>query len=147
MHDKLDIGNVQYVNPINKSMISHYINVFFYVNITCRSSRPYVFCKKNYYRNFTKFTGKHLCQSLFFNKVSGLRLATLFEKRLWHMCFPVNFVKFLRTPFYIEYFWWLLFPRLSLYILLLPCHTILEILLLSQKVVFLLVYAERHFLY
>ena len=22
------------------------------------------------------------------------------EKRLWHMCFPVNFVTFLRTPFY-----------------------------------------------
>ena len=26
-------------------------------------------------RNFAKFTGKHLCQSLFFNKVAGLRLA------------------------------------------------------------------------
>ena len=25
--------------------------------------------------NFTKFTGKHLCQSLFFNKVAGLRPA------------------------------------------------------------------------
>ena len=22
------------------------------------------------------------------------------KKRLWHKCFPVNFVKFLRTPFY-----------------------------------------------
>ena len=30
--------------------------------------------KKNVLRNFTKFTGKHLCQSLFFNKVTGLRL-------------------------------------------------------------------------
>ena len=27
-------------------------------------------------RNFAKFTGKHLCQSLFFNKVAGLRTAT-----------------------------------------------------------------------
>ena len=25
--------------------------------------------------------------------------ATLFKKRRWHMCFPVNFAKFLRTPF------------------------------------------------
>ena len=25
--------------------------------------------------------------------------ATLFKKRPWHRCFPVNFVKFLRTPF------------------------------------------------
>ena len=27
-----------------------------------RSSRPVVFCKKGVLRNFTKFTGKHLCQ-------------------------------------------------------------------------------------
>ena len=26
--------------------------------------------------------------------------ATLLKKRLWHRCFPVNFVEFLRTPFY-----------------------------------------------
>ena len=26
--------------------------------------------KKGVYRNFAKFTGKHLCQSLFFNKVA-----------------------------------------------------------------------------
>ena len=50
-------------------------------------------------RNFTKFTGNHLCQSLFFNKVTGVRCATLLKKRIWHRCFPVNFTKFLRTPF------------------------------------------------
>ena len=33
-----------------------------------RSSRPELFCKKGVLRNFAKFTGKHLCQSLFFNK-------------------------------------------------------------------------------
>ena len=27
------------------------------------------------------------------------RPATLLKRRLWHRCFPVNFVKFLRTPF------------------------------------------------
>ena len=36
-------------------------------------------------RNFTKFPGKHLCQSLFFNKVAGLRPATLLKKRLAQM--------------------------------------------------------------
>ena len=36
------------------------------------------------------------------------RLATLLKKRLWHRCFLVNFVKFQRTPFYIERPWWLL---------------------------------------
>ena len=37
-----------------------------------RSSRPDVFCKKGALRNFAKFSRKHLCQSLFFNKVIGL---------------------------------------------------------------------------
>ena len=34
--------------------------------MTSRSSRPEVFCKKGVLRNFVKFTGKHLCQGLFF---------------------------------------------------------------------------------
>ena len=34
-----------------------------------RSSCPEVFCKKEPPRNFAKFTGKHLCQSLLFNKL------------------------------------------------------------------------------
>ena len=37
-----------------------------------------------------------------------VRPATLLKKRLWHRCFPVNFVKFLRTPFFTEHLWWLL---------------------------------------
>ena len=36
------------------------------------SSRPEVFCEKGVLENFTKFTGKHLYQGLFFNKVAGL---------------------------------------------------------------------------
>ena len=32
-------------------------------------------------------------------RVSGLRPATLLKKRLWHRCFPANFVKLSRTPF------------------------------------------------
>ena len=39
-----------------------------YTFITSRSSRPEVFCKKGVLGNFTIFTGKHLCQSLFLNK-------------------------------------------------------------------------------
>ena len=38
-----------------------------------KSSRPEVFCKKGVLRDFAKFTGKHLCQSLFFSKVAGLQ--------------------------------------------------------------------------
>ena len=75
------------------------------------NSHPEVFCKKVVLKNFTKLTGKHLCHNLFFNKDAGLRPATLLKKRLWHRCFPVNFSKFLRTPFVIEHLWWLLLSR------------------------------------
>ena len=67
-----------------------------------------MFCKKGVLRNFSKFTGKHLCRSLFFNKVAGLRPATLLKKKLLHRCFPANFGKFLRTSFLIEHPRWLL---------------------------------------
>ena len=73
-------------------------------SICVRSSRPEVFCKKGVFRNFTEFIGKHLCQSLFWP-------ATLLKKRLWHRCFPENFLKFLRTPFLKEHLWWLLLMR------------------------------------
>ena len=64
-------------------------NVFAEVWISTyfRSSRPDLFCKKGVLRK---------------------EPATLLKKRLWHRCFPVNFVKFLRTPFYIKHLWWLL---------------------------------------
>ena len=68
-----------------------------------RSSHRDVFWENGVLRIFAKFTRKHLCQSLFFNKVA--RPATLIEKRLWHRCFPVNFAKFLRTPFLTEHLW------------------------------------------
>ena len=61
-----------------------------------RSSRRRSSVKKGVLRNFAKFTGKHLCQSLFFNKFAGLRPSTLSKG---HTCFLVNFAKFLRTPF------------------------------------------------
>ena len=64
-----------------------------------RSSRPNVFYKKGALRNSAKFTGKHLCHSLFFNKVAGLRRKTLFKKWLWHRCFPVNFFKISKSTF------------------------------------------------
>ena len=73
-----------------------------------RSSRAEVFCKNGILRNIAKFTGKHLCQSFFFNKVAGFRFATSLKKRLWHRRFPVNFAKFLMTSFLKEHLWWLL---------------------------------------
>ena len=42
-----------------------------------------------------------------FNKIVGVRPATLLKKRLWHRGFPVNFAKFIRTSFLTEHFQWL----------------------------------------
>ena len=64
-----------------------------------RSSQQRYSVMKVVLKNFAKYKGKYLCQSLFFNKFAGLRPATLLKKRLWHRCFPVNSAKFLRTPF------------------------------------------------
>ena len=41
---------------------------------------PKLFCRKGAIRNFAKFTGKHLCQCLFLNKVAALRSATLLKR-------------------------------------------------------------------
>ena len=88
-----------------------------------RTSRPEVFCKKDVFRNITKFIGKHLCQSLFFNKiarysqkhhkihwkrlvpeplfykVAGLRLATLL-KEAQAQVFSYEFWKISRNAFF-----------------------------------------------
>ena len=59
---------------------------------------PGVFWKKGVLRNF-KINRKTPVPESLFNTVAGLTPATLLKKRLWLMCFPVNFVKFLRTRF------------------------------------------------
>ena len=71
--------------------------LLFFLHAFVRSSRPDVLCKKGILRNFGKFIEKHMCQKLFFNKVAGLRPATLLKKSLCHRCFSVNFAKFLQS--------------------------------------------------
>ena len=76
---------------------------------------PEVFCKHRCSQKFLKIHRKTPVLESLFNKASGLWPAILFKKRLQHRCFPVNFVKFLRTSFYIEHLWWLLSLSFSLY--------------------------------
>ena len=59
-----------------------------------RSSHRRCFIKKGVLENLANFIGKHLCKGLSFNMVGGLR-PTLLKGE-----FPVNFAKFLRTPFW-----------------------------------------------
>ena len=70
--------NIQRKTPVLKFLFNKVAGLH---DCCSGSSRLEVFCEKILLRNFSKFTGKHLCQSLFFNKVAGL----------------------LRTPFFIEH--------------------------------------------
>ena len=63
-------------------------------------SRTEVFCKKSVLKSLAKFTGKHLCQGLLFNEVAGEAFNFYLKKRF--SCFPVNFAKLLRIPFFLK---------------------------------------------
>ena len=77
-------------------------------NIPFRSSHQRCSIKKGA-PNISQNSQENTCIRVsFFNKVAVLTPATLLKKRLWHMCFPVNFAKSLGTPFFIEHLWWLL---------------------------------------
>ena len=70
-----------------------------------RSSYRRCSVRKDILTNFSKFTGKHLYQSLGPEACNFIKIETGSLKlqasgpRLWHKCFPVNFEKFLKTPF------------------------------------------------
>ena len=49
------------------------------ISYSNRNSRPEVFCKKEVLEIFVKFKGKHLCQSLFFDKVAELGYLTTLQ--------------------------------------------------------------------
>ena len=88
--------------PLSLQLFGYQVKIFYLLTFCLaqnRSSHQRCSMKNGVLRNFTKFTGKHMCQSLFFNTVAYLSPATLLKKRLWHRYFPVNFAKFLRTPF------------------------------------------------
>ena len=71
-----------------------------------RSSRPEVFSKKGVLRIFAKFTGKHLCQSLFLNKETLAEVFSCDFCKIFSYRTPL-------TPFLTEHLWWLLLLSLN----------------------------------
>ena len=70
-----------------------------------RSSRADVFSEKVVLQNFAKITGKHLGQSLIFNKAAGLRPTTLLKKDLvqvfsFKIIFLADYLTWLQLNFY-----------------------------------------------
>ena len=60
-----------FTSRLSRRCITHSIEI----SIGANARRTHWRCslKKGVLKNFTTFTGKHLCESLFFNKVTGLR--------------------------------------------------------------------------
>ena len=67
-----------------------------------------VFCKKVVLKKFHKIHRKTPVPESLFNEVAGLMNIFLLKKSLRRRCFPLNFAKILRTPFYTEHLCWLL---------------------------------------
>ena len=98
-----------------------------------------MFFKIGVLKNFAIYTRKHLCWSLLFNKVAGLRPAILIKKRLQHKCFLANIGKSFyrvtpvaasKTRQFLLYLCYVLFskpfkvffPSAEIYRKILPCH-------------------------
>ena len=56
------------------------------IGLMFRSTLPELLCEKDVLRNFAKFTGKHLCWGLFFNKLANLRPNTLVQVFSYQFC-------------------------------------------------------------
>ena len=84
--------------PAQSCLISLLCSKYFVKD--CKQKQPRGALSEKVFSAISQNSQENTCaRSLFFSKVAGLRAATLLRKRLWHRCFPVNFVKFLRTPF------------------------------------------------
>ena len=60
--------------------------------------------KKRVLKSFAKFTGKHLCQNHNFNKVAGLRPATLLKKKKTQaQVFSCEFFKISKNTYFEEH--------------------------------------------
>ena len=73
-----------------------------------RSSFPDVFCKKSVLKNSTKLKGKHLCWSVFFNKVASVGPATLLNIRVPVQVLFCEFCEIFKNSFFTKHLQWLL---------------------------------------
>ena len=58
--------------------------------------------KKGVLKNFAKIVGKHLCQSLFFKKVAGLRPATLLKNETVAQVFSCEFCEISKNTSFLQ---------------------------------------------
>ena len=68
-----------------------------------RSSHQRCSIKKLVLKNFRKFTGKHLCWSIFLINEEGLKACNFIKKRLQHRYFLLNFCDIFKNNYFEEY--------------------------------------------
>ena len=77
--------------------------------IACKSQKQSseVSYKKDVLKNSQKFAGKHVYQSLFFDKVAGLRpqACNFIKKETLAQMFPCEFSKIFKNTFFTEHLW------------------------------------------
>ena len=73
------------------------------VTLCFRSCRQRCFIKKGVLRNFKKLTGKHLCQSFFFNKVAGSEACNFIKKEALVQMFSCEFCEISKNTFFTEH--------------------------------------------
>ena len=100
-------SNQDLENQLSSEQLKDYASFEKIVLSIFRSSRLEVFCKKGVLRNFAKFTEKHLCQSLFFNKIAGTA-CNFIKKETLPQVFSREFCEISKNTFYTEHLRWLL---------------------------------------
>ena len=117
--------NVLLYNVLN--ILLHIFSVWKYLIISELSLRKFFKSRRNIFSLIVEIWCKILKRTLFLEAVTRrcsvkkvfLKISqnsqentsarfSLLKKRLWQTCFPVNFVKFLRTPFFCRTLRWLL---------------------------------------
>ena len=77
----------------------------------CRSSHQRCSVKRGVPGNFAKYTVKHLCQRLFFNKVAGLQACNFIKKESLAQVFPCEFCEISKNTFFPEHLRMIAFDR------------------------------------
>ena len=99
-----------------------------------RGSRRRCCIKKGLLKNFSKFTEKHLCQSLFFNKDAGAA-DNFIKKETLAQVFSCEFCKIFKNTFFIEHLRWLLLDAHLMTIQIRSCIFWVSIIFAGRAVV------------
>ena len=101
---KGDISGITKKDDIHSRFILILLDTTFIYNPRkgTRSSHRRCPTGKGVLRNFAKFTGKDLCQSLFFNKATDLRPATLLKKEALAQVVSCEFCEISKNTFFTE---------------------------------------------